>query len=305
MDTAAIAKKGAPYPSLTAQLGLTPSTDVDVPVCCVFLVLYVLGAASHMTIFQLNNRRGHKFIPSVVTFGFCMMRILTCSLRIGWAYKSTNVSLGIAAAIFSNAGVLGLFVLDLIFAQRCLRAAFPKIGWTKMVHNLFLVNYLLIPCTLVILIVTSVYTHYTLDKSALQSCRDAILAATTYMALFSFLPLALTIIIAIVPKGVDRENFGSGSFAAKLWIVGVTSFLLCLGAAFRLAVNYMPSRPVTDPYSFQGRACFYVFYFTLEILVVYTFLLVRFDKRLWIPNGSRGTYLVNDSPAERKAEDSA
>ncbi|GAM42012.1 hypothetical protein TCE0_043f15606 [Talaromyces pinophilus] len=305
MDTAAIAKNGAPYPSLTAQLGLTPSTGVDVPVCCVFLVLYILGAASHMTIFQLNRRKGHKFIPSAVTFGFCVMRTLTCSLRIGWAYKPTNVSLGIASGIFANAGVLALFVLDLIFAQRCLRAAFPKLGWSKMAHNAFLVNYLLIPCVLIMVIVTSVYTHYTLDMSSLSKCRDTLLVATTYMAFFSFLPLALAIIIAIVPKGTDRENFGTGSFAAKLWIVGGTSFLLCLGAAFRAACNFMPTRPATDPYSFQGRACFYVFYFTLEILVVYAFLFARIDKRFWIPNGSRGTYLVDGLAKESSAEEKA
>lgn len=236
-----------------------------------------------------------------------MMRTLTCSLRIGWAYKPTNVSLGIASGIFANAGVLALFVLDLIFAQRCLRAAFPRLGWTKLAHNAFLVNYLLIPCVLIMVIVTSVYTHYTLDTSSLTKCRDTLLVATTYMAFFSFLPLALTIFIAIVPKGTDRENFGTGSFAAKLWIVGGTSFLLCLGAAFRAACNFMPTRPATDPYSFQGRACFYVFYFTLEILVVYTFLFARIDKRFWIPNGSRGTYLVGglakESSAEEKAEE--
>jgi hypothetical protein len=269
----------------------------------VFLVLYILGAASHMTIFQLNRRQGHKFIPSVVTFGFCMMRTLTCSLRIGWAYKPTNVSLGIASSIFTNAGVLAIFVLELLFAQRCLRAAFPKFGWSKAVHNAFLLNYLLIPCVLVMIIVTTIYTHYTLDASALKSCRDCLLVATVYLSFFSFLPLPLAIGIAIVPKGSDRENFGTGSFAAKLWIVGVTSFLLCLGAVFRTAVNFMPSRPATNPYSFQGRACFYIFYFTLEILVVYTFIFARIDKRFWIPNGSRGTYSVNGLANETSEEE--
>lgn len=256
-----------------------------------------------MTIFQLNRRRGYKFIPNAVTFGFCMMRTLTCSLRIGWAYKPNNVSLGIASAIFANAGVLALFVLDLIFAQRCLRAAFPRIGWTKMTHNAFMLNYLLIPCVLIMVIVTTVYTHYTLDASALSKCRDTLLVATTYMAFFAFLPLALTLIIAVVPKGADRENFGTGSFAAKLWIVGVTSLLLCLGAAFRTACNFMPPRPATHPYSFQGRACFYVFYFTLEIIVVYAFLFTRIDKRFWIPNGSRGTYMEGGLAKEGSGEE--
>lgn len=258
-----------------------------------------------MSIFQLNRRKGHKFIPNAVTFGFCVMRTLTCSLRIGWAYNPTNVSLGIASSIFANAGVLALFVLDLIFAQRCFRAAFPRLGWTKMARSAFWVNYLLIPCVLIMVIITTVYTHYTLDASSLKACRDALLVATTYMAFFSFLPLALVAIIAIAPKGVDRETFGTGSFAAKLWIVGVTSLLLCLGATFRAACNFMPTRPATDPYSFQGRACFYVFYFTLEIFVVYTFLFTRIDRRFWIPNGSRGTYLVDGLAKEPAVEENA
>lgn len=251
-----------------------------------------------MTIFRRNLSRGHKFIPSAVTFGFCMARTLTCSLRIAWAYKLNNVSLSIAAAIFANAGVLLLFVLELLFAQRCLRAAFPKFGWSKLLHYAFLINYLLIPCVLVMVIVTNIYAHYTLNISSLNSCRDTLLVAATYMSLFSFLPLALSILIAILPKGQDCENFGTGSLENKLLIVGLTSFLLCLGAVFRTAISFMPARPVSYPYSFDGKACFYVFYFSFEIVVVYTFLLVRIDKRFYIPDGSRGTYLVETSLVE-------
>ncbi|OKL62334.1 hypothetical protein UA08_02288 [Talaromyces atroroseus] len=299
---AAMVQNGPPYPSVTAALGLTPNTSVDVPICCVFLVLYLIAAASHMTIFQINRIRKHKFIPNAATFGFCMARSLTCALRISWAYNLDNVQLAIAAAIFANAGVLVLFVLLLIFAQRCLRAAFPKLGWSRLVHYIFIGAYILVPCMLVMLIVPSIYMHYTLSTSSLDASRDALLVGLTYLSFFSFLPLAITITLAVLPRASNSENFGTGSWAAKLWIVGISSFLLCLGEVFRTAVNFMPERLASDPYSFEDRACFYIFYFTVEIIVVYTFLFTRIDKRFWIPNGSKGTYSAGSLEEELSSE---
>lgn len=58
-----------PYPPQTWSLGGTPEVSVDVPVTAVFLVLYVCGAATHMAIFQLNKRRGKKFLFSAMLFG--------------------------------------------------------------------------------------------------------------------------------------------------------------------------------------------------------------------------------------------
>lgn len=231
------------------------------------------------------------------------MRTLTCSLRIGWAYKPNNVSLGIAAVIFANAGVFLMFVLVLLLAQRCLRAAYPKLGWSRTLHYAFLTLYCLVPCVLVMVICATVYTHYTLNKSSLNACRDALLVGGTYVTIFSFLPLVIAVALAILGRGKNSEDFGVGSWSAKLWIVGITSFLLCLGETFRTAVNYMPARLANDPYSFQDRACFYVFYFTVEIIVVYIFLLSRFDKRFWVPNGAKGTYAGVSEASPSVSED--
>jgi hypothetical protein len=60
---------GPPYPPTNWSLGGTPEASVDVPVTSVFLALFILGAISHMTIFQLNRRRGHKFLISGLLFG--------------------------------------------------------------------------------------------------------------------------------------------------------------------------------------------------------------------------------------------
>lgn len=294
---------GPPYPTITAIIGLTPSTNLDVPICCVFLVLYIVGAISHMALFQINRKRKHKFIPNAATFGFCMARTLTCSLRISWAYEPDNVQLSIAATIFANAGVLVIFVLLLVFAQRCLRAAHPKFGWSRPVHYIFKILYILLPCMLIMLIVPTIYTHYTLDVSVLDSCRDALLVGGTYISVFSFLPLALVIVLAILPKASNSEDFGTGSWAAKLWIIGICSLMLSFGMVFRTGMNFLPERMAANPYSFQDKASFYVLYFTVEIIVVYAFLVMRVDKRFWVPDGSKGTYAEGRVEEEKPAEE--
>jgi hypothetical protein len=74
-------QQGPPYAPRIASLGGRPTIGVDVPITAVFLFLFAIGAAGHMTVFQINRRRGHKFIMSVLTFGFCMARIVTMIMR--------------------------------------------------------------------------------------------------------------------------------------------------------------------------------------------------------------------------------
>ena len=62
---------GPPYAPKTAAVGGRPTVGVDVAICAVFLFLFACGAAGHMAILQINMRRGHKFLMSGLTFGFC------------------------------------------------------------------------------------------------------------------------------------------------------------------------------------------------------------------------------------------
>jgi hypothetical protein len=60
---------GGPYLPQIWQLGGRPKVGVDVPITAVFLILFIIGAATHMTIFQINRNRGHKFLMSALLFG--------------------------------------------------------------------------------------------------------------------------------------------------------------------------------------------------------------------------------------------
>lgn len=68
-----------------------------------FLVLFILGAITHISIHLSNAKRGHKFLLSDLLFDFCMVRVVTCILRIIWTFiRAPGVAL--AANLFQNGG---------------------------------------------------------------------------------------------------------------------------------------------------------------------------------------------------------
>lgn len=89
-----------------AIFGGIPSRGVDIPICAVFIACFLAIGATHMTIFQKNRRRGHKFVPSALCFGFSMARVATFTMRIVWATRPTNQNVTIAANALVAAGVI-------------------------------------------------------------------------------------------------------------------------------------------------------------------------------------------------------
>jgi len=277
-----------PYPPQGAPIGGLPTVGVDVPISAVFIVLFTGAAVGHMTILQLNRKKGHKFIMSGLMFGFCMARLVTMIMRIVWACYPTNIRVGIAAMIFTTAGVLLLFLINLIFAQRILRAAHPHFGWHKALSRVFLVLYILILVMLIAVITPTVQSFYTLNANSHRVDRDIQLTASTYLMVISFLPIPMVILGLIVPRKTRVEKFGTGRWRTKVRILLITTVLLCLGAAFRCGTAWKAPRPRNNPAWYHAKWCFYFFNFVLEVIVIYLYILVRVDRRFHVPNGSKG-----------------
>lgn len=278
--------RGGPYASTTAGMGGLPTIVPDIPICAVFLVLYIAFAATNMTIFQKNRRRGHKFVMSAMLFGFCMARITTLVLRIAWANRQRNVRLAIAANIFVNAGVLLVYIINFILAQRILRSKQPHLGWHPILRQGSKLLYSLILGALVMVITSTVLSLYTLDMHTRSQCRDVQLAAITYLLVFTCLPLAQVLIAFTLPRRPQEESFGQGGMTSKTAIVVLSSCLCILIAGFKAGVNWSPPRPVTNPAWYDSKACFYVFNFVLEIMILSLLTFTRFDRRFHIPDGS-------------------
>jgi len=280
--------KGPPYASKVASTGGLPSVIPDVPVCAVLLCFYIGFAITNMTIFQPNRRRKYKFLPTVFIFGFCMSRLATLVLRITWATRQHNVRLAIAANVFVNAGILILYLLNLIFTQRILRATHPKIGWHAILSITFKVFYAAIGAALAMVITAAIIGAYTLNTSTLEKVRDVQLAAITFLLIFVTLPLVLLALAHFLPHSSDEEHFGQGSMTKKKVIVLLVACLLITIAGFKAGTAWMPPHPITKPAWYHSKASFYIFNFALEITVLFILTLSRPDKGFHVPNGSKG-----------------
>lgn len=294
--------KGPPYPPQGAGLGGQPTNKVDTPIIAVLLVFFVASAALNMVIFQRNRRKGHKFVLSALLFGFSMARISANVMRIVWANYPRNASIAIAANVLTNAGVLLLFVVNLILAQRILRAYQPRLGWSKPASLAFKILYCIVVALLVMVIVSVVYSFFTLDTKIHQQLRDIQLFAVTFLVVMAGLPIPIVGIALVLPRKERTDYFGTGSMRTKIILVLFTTFLLALGAGFRAGVAYQV-RPANDPAWFDHKACFYCFNFVIELIVVFSYAFSRFDRRFHIPDGSNKPGDYSRGAADNAAED--
>ena len=262
--------------------------SVDIPITSVFLALYVIGAIGHMTILQINMRRGHKFLMSGALFGFCMSRIVTSAMRLGVITHPTNVSLNIAANIFLSAGVLIAYVIALLLAQRLLRALQPHLGWSTAMRVLFRLLYISLAICLALVISFTVLTFYTLDTTLRSDALWIQRAAILFLLCFNLVAFVIYLAAVFLPKHSQAEDFGkSGSMATRKLITGVMIALCILEAGFRAGITWEAPRPINNPAWYQSKPAFYMFFFGVEIIIIYTLLLTRFDQRFWVPNGSK------------------
>jgi hypothetical protein len=234
--------------------------------------------------------------------GFCMARITTVTMRVVWASYPHNVSVAIAAQVLVAAGVLLLFIINLIFAQRIVRASHPHWAWAKWLSLAFKLYYVSIVLMLIALVTCTVQSFYTLDHNIRRIDRDVQLVGGTYFSVAAFLPIPLLFLRVIIPDRPPIEKFGHGRFRTKILILAFSSALLTLGAAFRAGINYVP-RPSAHPAWYHSKACFYIFNFTIEIIIVGLYAIIRVDKRFHIPDGSHGPgdYIgISKKEAERR-----
>ncbi|OHE92272.1 hypothetical protein CORC01_12441 [Colletotrichum orchidophilum] len=280
------APKGPPYAPTTALLGLIPTVKVDVPICAVLMVFFLSGFVLNLTIFRRNKARGHKFLPSVLLAGFCMARNAALVLRIAWSTHHNNARLTIAATILAAAGVIILFIVNLIFTQRLVRSIHPHFGWGRIPSLAFKALYAYVIICLIMTITITIISFYTRNPSTLHTARIIQLLSGTSLAALAFLPIPILIATLLAPRRSLHEPFGKGSLRTKLILVFFTATLLSLGAGFRVGVSYTTPRPASDPAWYHQKACYYVFNYVIELIVVYTYALNRCDRRFHIPNGS-------------------
>ncbi|ORY56594.1 uncharacterized protein BCR38DRAFT_414350 [Pseudomassariella vexata] len=276
---------GPPYPPSIAQVGGIPSILPDIPIASCFLALFVASAATHMTVFQRNRRRGHKFVFSTLCFGFSITRITALVMRIVWATRATNTRIGLASSILTQVGVVMIYVINLFLAQRVNRAYHPAFGDKAFVHLFFRSSVLWVIMMIIMLIVVTIHISYTLDNQAREIDHAIQLFAGTVLAILAFLPAPIVFFSAgLFSQRVKK--FGSGRLRVKVRLLLLTSLLLTLGAGFRVGANYA-APAAENPEWFDNKACYYVLNFGIDIVVSFTYALIRFDRRFYVPDRVR------------------
>lgn len=293
-----------PYPPQGASIGGLPTVNTDVPALAVFIALYLTSAISNIIIFQRNRKRGHWFFISALLIGFSMARVLTCILRIVWACEPQNVSVAIAAQIFVNAGILLVYIINLLFAQRILRARRPEIGWNVALRIFFRIVYVLIGIALILIIVMTVYSFYTLDPAIHSYAKWMQRGAILFLFLVALTPLIVLPLAMLLPRTSD-EHFGKHSMETKALILLAGACICTTIAGFKVGTLWSPPRAADNPAWYDSKAAFYIFNFTLEIILLSIYIPSRIDHKFHVPNGSskRKTYRVPDPNTDASQSD--
>ncbi|KAH8894107.1 hypothetical protein GQ53DRAFT_839773 [Thozetella sp. PMI_491] len=277
--------RGGPFLPQTAQLGGMPVVRVDDPICAVLMFIFALGAVANMAIFQINRKMHHKFFFSALLFAFCLARIVSLAVRIVWANKPSSVEIALVANVITSAGVLFLFVINLVLAQRMLRAYHPAFGWHQGTNIAFIILYGSVAVIFVVVLIVTIQSFFTLDFGIRSIDRSIQLLCGSYLLFIAFLPIPILVFGTIFPRAYSIQKFGSGSFRMKLALVGGTAALLALGAGFRVGIAF-DARPISQPAWFHSKACYYCFNYVIEIIVVFAYAANRFDRRFHVPDGS-------------------
>ncbi|ETS73352.1 hypothetical protein PFICI_14957 [Pestalotiopsis fici W106-1] len=221
-------------------------------------------------------------------FVFCVIRLVTCSTRIAWAANPTSSKLAVAAQVFNSAGIIIIYIVNMIFAQRILRSKQPKLGWNGLFRIVFKILCALIVGSLIMAIVALVVSINTTNLHTLRSIHDVILASSTYSLVLAVFPSCMLGVAYLLPSSPDEETFGTGSQGKKSAILLISCSLAIIIAGFKTGTTWEPTRSALNPAWFDSKAAFYCFDFMLEVIILAIFLVSRVDNLFHVPNGCKG-----------------
>ncbi|KAH7068885.1 hypothetical protein BKA63DRAFT_97339 [Paraphoma chrysanthemicola] len=284
----AMLSQGPPFLPPIWTAGGPPVKRIDVPVQTIFMLLFFIGAIVHMRVFQSNRARAHKFLPNLFIFFFCVSRILTSILRIASVSLPRNAQLALAAQIFMSAGVLILFIINLVFATRILRSTHRDFGWSLPFSILSKIVVLAIGATLITLITTTVRNAYSINERTRATDHTLLLYGSTFLAIIATLPLPIVALTLTIPYS-PLDEFGTGRTRTKVIVLVISTTLLSIGAWFRCGIAWQTPVPLSQPLpSYLAKGPFYVLNFLFEFQTVIMYAVLRVDQRFHIPNGAKG-----------------
>jgi len=269
---------------MPAVLGGYPSKSVDLPVSAVFIAIFACLAIVNVSFFIFNKKRGIFFPLNMVTFGFCMARITTFTLRIVWSKNLFHKDVATVAQIMVAAGVVLLYFVNMILTKRFLDSRHPSIGRAMAVRVLFKLYYASLLVILALVIKAVVYRFG--GKPMTSTDRTVMKLGPIWFSVFAFLPMPISILTALFHTTNDICPLGTRTDRASKWektaLICTAAFFLTLGASIRAGINFLPARLNSNPAWYHHRAVFYIFLPAVEILAVLTFVVGRMDRKFFV-----------------------
>ncbi|TDZ34021.1 hypothetical protein C8035_v000683 [Colletotrichum spinosum] len=285
-------------PSKGAFIGGDPSTNIDVPVTFLFLLLFSAGAYTHIRIYRANAKRGHKFLLSDLMFDFCMVRNVTCIMRIVWAFEKARGVI-LAALIVQFGGAVVIMVVNIFFAQRIIRSIHPNFGWHPFFGVATLFFIFSVPAVILSNSTSLGVSFFNIeDQDRVETALNVLKAGVSWIMLLAILPIVAVLFAAVIP-GPKPERFGTGDTHQKIAVLFIGAIPLIAGHAVRLTSTLNPEPPGSTS-RLLSREVFYTTGFMLEIFVVVFYAVARIDLLFHVPNGSAqpGDYARRPKPGE-------
>src|ERR1700684_1794988 len=112
---------------------------------------------------------------------FCLIRIITLSLRIGWAEHRSNANLALTSQIFVDAGAIVLYLVNFALASRIVRSHHPQISGTIFKGARLGLIFLTLTAMGLIMI-ANIQMAYTLTDETIRMDRNIVVFGATFNA---------------------------------------------------------------------------------------------------------------------------
>jgi hypothetical protein len=224
-----------------------------------------------------------------------MTLALAASFRIAWAAHPSNVHVAIATLVFTYAGVILFFIVNLALTQQVVHTQHPQLRRSSPLTFASLMLLFIIIGAVFGLIAGIVLEFYwpPEDTSALAL---RTYGSATY-ATIAFIPIPIVIFSTLArarrqtndKMAQSGDKPAHGSMVAHVTIVVISASFLTLGAAYRLATLCLPPTsgdvPIDTPWYFS-RGSFYTFNFGIGLFVVLFWLILRVDEPILASDGA-------------------
>lgn len=177
-----------------------------------------------------------------------------------------------------------MFAVNLVLAQRVVRAMHPAFGWglgfTTFSHFLLFS----IPAVIAMNAVSVSVNFFSTETVQREVTEELLTFGSSWNLMLAAMPLFWVFLASAIP-GPPIENFGVGDFRSKTSLLVFGAITMSVGAGVRLAISVnAPSS--TSPLS--GKVVFYITGFLLETITVAAYAYFRLDLLFHIPNGAMG-----------------